>query len=172
MFAKKSKLQELVDTATPYVEDARDRIMNDVLPAVQQVAQDAADTAREQAGPAAAEAKRRSLAATAALKGEEPVKKGGKLKKLLVLAGLAGVAAFAAKKLGGGSDEQAWQSSYTPKHTQPTPTPTPAPTADDAAGSTPGEALADSQDEPHAASTPDAPVEVSEIDAQPDPDRL
>ena len=32
--------------------------------------------------------------------------------------------------------------------------------------------IADSQDEPHAASTPDSPAEVSEIDAQPDPDRL
>lgn len=171
MFAKKSKLQELVDTAAPHVDAARDKVVNDVIPALQTAAQDAAETAREQAGPAAAEAKRRGRAARAALKGEEPQKKGGKLKKLLLLGGLAGAAAFAAKKFGGGSDEQPWQSSYTPKHTQPAAAPAPTET-DDAGGGTPGEVLADSQDEPHRSSTPDAPAEVNEIDAQPDPDRL
>lgn len=172
MFAKKSKLQELVDSAQPHVDQARDKFLNEVLPAMQEAAQDAADAAREQAGPALDEAKRRGLAAGAALKGEEPKPKGGKLKKFFLLSALVGVGAWAAKKFTGGADEQNWQSSYAPKHTPSTAPASGAPSADDAGGGTPGEVLADSQDEPHRASTPDAPAEVNEIDAQPDPGRL
>lgn len=98
------------------------------------------------------------------------------LKKLLVLAGLAGIAALVAKKLLAGSDEQPWPSSYAPQHGQATPVPDPATQtpaeSDDAGGSTPDEVLADSTDEPHQATTPDAPAAVTEVTEQPDPERL
>ena len=83
----------------------------------------------------------------------------------------------------GGSDEQPWQQSYAPKAPVPPTPPTPVtpihdqvasttPTSDDVGGGTPGEQLSDEQEAPHHASSPDAPLEVNEIDAQPDEGRL
>src|SRR5690606_32266802 len=86
--------------AGPHVAEARDRLRNDVIPAVQSHAQAALAEAREQAGPLAEEARRRGTAAAAALKGEQP-KKRGKGRWLMLLA-LVGAAAVAAKKLLGG----------------------------------------------------------------------
>ena len=84
-----------------------------------------------------------------------------------------GVAALVAKQLQG-SQEDPWQSSYTP-----TPPPAPASTTtppspvaadatghDDSAGASPDEALADAAGTPHTATTPDDPAEVIDVDGQ------
>ena len=166
------------DAVTPYLEEARDKIVKDLVPAVKQAASDAKDAA----APIADEALRRGDLAAAALKGEDVQRKGGK-KKWFVIAALAGGAAYAWTKLRGGNDSANWQSSYTPAPA-PAPAAPPAPATpaapqagahladasvdgvDDATGATPGEALADSVEEPHTVTTPDSPseaVDVSEI---------
>jgi hypothetical protein len=83
------------------------------------------------------------------------------MRKLLVLAGLAAVAAAVAKKV---KDQQAQPVWHTPD-TDPDPGTGagPAAAADDAAGASPDEALADSVEEPHVATTPDAPLQEDEI---------
>jgi vacuolar-type H+-ATPase subunit H len=143
------------EKAAPYAADARERLVNDVLPAVQSTVQSTLADAREQAGPVADEARRRGLAAAAALKGEQPRKRGGK--KWIALIALVGGAAVAAKKLLG--DQGGSHSAY--------PAPTPPPTASrathDAAGATPGEAVADSDEAPRPVTTPSDPAEVVEL---------
>jgi hypothetical protein len=81
------------------------------------------------------------------------------MRKLLVLAGLAGAAAVVVKKL---KDEQAEPVWHTPD-TDPDTATVPEAHADDAAGSSPDEALADSVEEPHVATTPDAPLEETKL---------
>jgi hypothetical protein len=101
----------------------------------------------------------RDLAATkvAEIKGEKPKKKGGKLKKLLLITGLAAVGAAIFKKVRGDSTSDNWQSSYVP-------TPAPAADTDDAAGAGPDEAIADAAEKPHAVTTPDDPAETVTVD--------
>jgi hypothetical protein len=90
------------------------------------------------------------------------------MRKLLVLAGLAGAAAVVVKKLQSQQAQPVW---HTPD-TDPEPTlsvvPDPAPAAatepaDDAGGAGLDEALADSVEEPHVATTPDAPLTETQI---------
>ncbi len=177
------KLAEARDQAAPYVETARDRFVNDVVPAVQQ----AVNEARDQAAPVAEEAKRRGSLAAAALKGEPVQKKSGK-KKYVVLIVLAGAGAFVFKKLKGGDESANWQTSYTPKPTPAAPPAPPSPAAPmagshaadtaadsaptsvgDLTGANPGETLADATEEPHPASTPDAPAEDVDVSDVEDP---
>ena len=115
----------------------------------------------------------------ATLKGEQPAK-GSKLKKVVLVAGIAGVVAVVARKLQGGSDSSSWQSSYVPSappKAAPTPSvPTPAAGADDTSvdravdtsndpgGSAPDEALADQAEGAHEVTTPDSPAEVIDIE--------
>lgn len=175
------------EQAAPHVEAIKERIANDVVPKVQQVVSDA----REQAGPVAEEARRRGTAAAAALKGEDvevkQAKKGGKLRKLLLLVGLAGLGAFVAKKLKG-DDSSNWQSSYTPSPAPAAPPAPPSPAAPmagshvadvptdagttgsgDAAGAAPGESLSDAVEEPHPVTTPDNPAEKTDVSDVEDP---
>jgi hypothetical protein len=177
------KLAGAKEQAAPYVETARDRFVNDVVPAVQQAVSDAKD----QAGPAFEEAKRRGTLAADALKGEEmEKKKGGKKRKFLFFAALAGAGAFVFKKLKGGDESANWQTSYAPSPAPAAPPAPPSPAApmagshvadtpaDDSAtadgdptGANPGETIADASEEPHPVTTPDAPaedVDVSEVD--------
>ena len=79
------------------------------------------------------------------------------MRKLLVLFGLAGVAALVAKKLQ--QQEPVWHTPDTDADW----------TADDAAGSSPDEALADAAVEPHEATSPDAPVQETVVDDEPAP---
>lgn len=143
------------------------------------------------AGKAAAKAREAASEKTASLRPEPKKKKRGKLKKMVLLGGLAAIGGVVFKKLKG-DDSDNWQSSYVPT---PPPagapgtdaSPSAAPNAggtagatgagtvggahsagtdsagDDPAGADPAEALADSTDEPHRASTPDAPAEVTEL---------
>ncbi|WP_101522957.1 hypothetical protein [Nocardioides houyundeii] len=123
----------------------------------------AAELATEKAGTA----RDFATAKAAELRGQEPPKKkGGKLKKLALVSLLLAVGGLVFKKLKGGQADN-WQNSYvpTPPPAAPTTAPTSSPTSSvtDAGGATPGEALADASEEPHQASTPDAPATVVDI---------
>ena len=83
------------------------------------------------------------------------------MRKLLVLAGLAGAAAVVAKKLKGQQDQPVW---HTPDTDSAADT---GATADDSAGAGLDEAIADSVEEPHRATTPDAPLEEVIIETPP-----
>ncbi len=165
------RIAEARDQLAPHVEDARGRIAKGVA------------TATAAAAPVAAEARRRGVNATAALKGEEPVKRKGRKRKFFVFATLAGLGALAVQKLRGGESSN-WQTSYSPSPAPaapPTPVTPAAPQAGshsadvpvdsdsvdadqaDAVGASPGESLSDAAEEPHPVTTPDAPAEDVEI---------
>ncbi|QBX55307.1 hypothetical protein EXE58_07460 [Nocardioides seonyuensis] len=122
----------------------------------------------------------------------KPEPKGSKLKKLLLIGGLAALGGFLFTKLKGKqSDSSNWQSSYQPSAPAPARTPasgagstaTPTGTAamaatadplgatrtsDDVGGGAPGEAISDSVEEPHGSTTPDRPAEVIDVDDVPE----
>lgn len=164
-------LADARDKAAPYVADARDRAAAALADAREQAGPAIADLrnqaapyvadARERATEAAAAAKEAADARVAQLKGEEPKKKGGKLKKVALFAVIAGAIGFVAKKLQGGGQSDNWQSSYVPT---PAPTPTPAKPADDAGAAGPGEAISDAAEQPKPATTPDDPAEVVDLE--------
>ncbi|TDT32762.1 DUF5324 family protein [Naumannella halotolerans] len=98
------KLDEAIERITPAVEAARDRFEKDVLPRINEALKEAAEH------PAAEEARKRGLAAAAALRGElsvpEPTKKKRKIFLPLLLIGLtAGIGYLLWKRLAGDSDE-------------------------------------------------------------------
>ncbi len=122
------------------------------------------EKAAEAAAAVAAAAKEAKDAAPEELGGEPERKRGRWVKRILVVGGIAAVAAFVAKKLRAEDPADNWQSSYVPA---PPPTPVAdADQADDAAGSAPDEALADAAEEPHPVTTPDAPAEAVDVDAE------
>jgi hypothetical protein len=106
-------LAEVRDRTDPHVETAKAKFATEVLPlitAAVAAASEATEEARE-------EARKRGIATAAALKGEveAPAKKQThKLRTLLILLGLGGLAAFVAKKMSDREASTAWQSSYTP----------------------------------------------------------
>ncbi len=178
-------LSDARDRVGPALEDARERITPVVQDARERLTPVLED-ARERAVPAARDARdaaRVKLAATAAtvatklddrlpddrtpafVADASTNKKGSKLRKLLVLAGLGGLAAFAVKKLQGDSTPT-WQAATPPPPPAPRPATTPAAATQasgDAAGGTPGEAAADEVDEPRTPTTPDAPAEQVDV---------
>ena len=151
-------LADAREKAAPYVADARERAAAALADARDQAAPLVAAGA-ERAADVASQAKEAADARVATLRGEEPKKKGGKLRKLAIFAALAGAAGFVAKKLQGGGQSANWQSSYVP-----TPAPTPTSKADDAGAAAPDEALSDAADEPHPVTTPDEPAEVVDLE--------
>jgi hypothetical protein len=179
--------------ATPYLLDARDRAVELATEAREKAGPALAD-ARSKAAPvvaagatfaaskaedlgtrasaglagASATATDAVTGKVAALKGEQP-KKGSKLKKVVLIGGLATAVAVVARKLQGGHDSSSWQSSYVPsappKAAPSTPSvPTPAAGADDTGGSSPDEALADQAEGAREATTPDSPAEVIDLE--------
>ena len=159
------------EKAAPYVSDARDKFVKDVVPAVTA----AVAAAGEKAEPIADEARRRGRATAAAVKGEiDAPKKGSKVKTVVVFGLLAALGAFLYKMLKGDDKSTAWQSSYQPAPAPTPPTPAPSPTAsalDDASGASPDEAVADAVagEKVHEVTTPDSPVEETDVSAEPDP---
>jgi hypothetical protein len=120
----------------------------------------------------------------------------GRKKRVLLLLGLVGLGGFVAKKLRGSG-----AASHTPAYTppaRPVPTPRPAPVADplttastppapsaggletdpdapeatvDRGGAFLDEAVSDASDEPHEATTPDAPLSTEDVSDVEDPSR-
>ena len=87
---------------------------------------------------------------------------------------LAALGGFLYKMLKGDDSSTAWQSSYQPAPAPTPPTPAPSPTAsalDDASGASPDEAVADAVagEKVHEVTTPDSPVEETDVSAEPDP---
>jgi vacuolar-type H+-ATPase subunit H len=196
---------ELAESVRPAIESAMETAVETAKDTVDKAAPILADgrkMAQEKAGPILADGKerahrgrRRAAAKMAALKeaqaseklaafkAAEPEKeKGSKLKKLVLLTGLAAVGSVVFKRLRGAPSKSNWQSSYTP---QPAPRQTPAHStkaaspaetadpvhaepaapADDAGAASPDEAIADRATEPHPDTTPDDPAEVVELRA-------
>jgi hypothetical protein len=153
--------------------DARDR----ATPLIAQGAALAADKASQVADLASARAQEgKELASAKAAELSGKPKKKHRLRKLLLVTGIAALLGFVAKKLRDSADQENWQSSYTP-----TPPPrdadrTDTPIADAAAasarstaagadegGAGPDEALADSVEEVHEVTTPDEPADVVDV---------
>jgi len=84
------------------------------------------------------------------------------MRKLLVFAGLAGAAAVIVKKIQSPQAQPVWHTPDTDPATLSV-VPDPAEPADDAGGAGLDEALADAVEEPHVATTPDAPLTETEI---------
>lgn len=194
-------LRDLVDQVAPTVESTIQTLTDKGTPVLDKGRKMARRKRKEMA------ATHRQVSTSLAERLPDPVverlpiearrKRGGMLKKLLLLAGLAGLGALVARKLTGRSGGGWQQSTYTP---QPAPSPAttagaaasagtttsaatgahsgsapqmgteePAaqPAADDQAAASPDEALADAVTEPHADTTPDNPVEVEQLDVSP-----
>lgn len=159
-------MQDARDRAVPAMAEARDRARPLIADGAALAAEKAALVA-ELASQKAAESRDLAAAKVAEIKGE-PEPKGGKFKKFVLFSGLAAAAAYVATRLKGRQESENWQSSYTP-----TPPPAPAapvataPTgdaADDDAGASPDEALADAAEAPHPVTTPDDPAEEVTLD--------
>ena len=171
-------LAEVKGKTSPALTDARDKLTNEVLPVITAAIAAASEATEE----ARNEAMKRGAATAAALKGElePPRQKTHRLRNLMMVLGLGGIAAFVAKKLSDREATTAWQSSYqpTPASTPPapdagesptmyddTPTATAAAAAagahlsDDEGAAGPDEAAADAMEMPHAATAPDNPAD-------------
>jgi hypothetical protein len=170
-------LADARDKAGPAIADARDKAAP-ILAAGAALAAEKASSGASLAAEKAAAGRDLAAARVAQLKGEPPKKKGGKLKTILLVTGLAAVAAFVAKKLQGGKADN-WQSSYVPTpapsatpSTPPTPAaPMAAADVDDTGGSSPDEALSDQVADSHPVTTPDEPAEVVSIEDRPEGER-
>ncbi|MDP2775613.1 MAG: DLW-39 family protein [Nocardioides sp.] len=173
-FVQESAVPALIDAkekAGPAIADAREKAAPKIAEAREKAAPMIASGAAL-AGEKATAAKVMADAKVAQLKGEPEPKKGSKIKKFVLFAGIAGAVAFVAKKLqGGNGSSDNWQSSYVPTP-PPASAPTPAPGAvdtDDAGGSSPDEALADAAEAPHPVTTPDEPADVVDLDPETKP---
>jgi hypothetical protein len=161
MRTKKSLFEQSVETAKAAVP-----VVESVVESIVEAAKDGFETAKEIAGTT--EAKFAEVAPAAVVDKlpmvDAPAHQGrGRLKKLLLLGGLAAIGALIFKKLRSDSTSDNWQSSYVPTP-PPTAAPTPAPAAaTDDAGSGPDEAVSDAAAEPHEPTTPDHPVEVVDV---------
>lgn len=161
-------IAEAREKASPAIDSARTKFNSEVLPVITAAVAAAAEATEE----ARDEARKRGHATAAALKGEvaAPKRKSHKLRKLFLLLGLSGVAAFVAKKMSEREESTAWQSSYTPTPPAPTSTPTAAAAAevphpaDDEGGAAPDEAAADAAEVPHPATTPENPASEIRVD--------
>lgn len=162
------QVTELAERATPHVEAARAKLVDEVLPAAQARAHETAAMARESAVPRAREAYE-----TARLRAEEhlPHKKkpSHKVRNTLFALGFVGAAVAAVRAF----FPQERHVPYVP------PSPAQAPSSalrtppsgqhaagsvNDAGGADPAEALSDQAAGPHPVTTPDAPAEAERLD--------
>ncbi len=181
----KSLLDQASDTIAEYVDQVKPQLETAMASAKDKAGPALAD-AKAKAGPALADAKAKATpviasgvaiaaekaaagaekaaqaadaAAAKATEAAQPKKKKHRLRKLVLITGVAAGAAFVAKKLRGGSESENWQSSYTP-----TPAPAPRRTPDDEGGASPTEAIADQAETAHPVTTPDDPADVVDVD--------
>ena len=197
--ARERIVNDYLPTAQTILASARDtavELAKDASVAAQEAAANAEKSTRKSRKKAAKNAKSqvRKLATAAAAtpaavavveKVRPESKKPKRKKRFVLLLALAGLGAFVAKKLQGGSNGT---SSYQPPRPAPAPRPTvvtdtpvattpPAPPADhfepdtgtDQGGAFLDEALADSAEEPHEVTTPDQPAAVEDVSGKPDP---
>ena len=119
---------EAVERVGPALGSARDRVSDDLLPRVGTALSAAA------ASPLAVEVVERGRATAAAARGEltlpEEKKSGSWVKRIAVLAALAGVAVVVLRTVFGGGQDSGWQAA---RPSTPTPAPAPAPTTPAAA---------------------------------------
>ena len=176
-----------VEKAGPILADAKEKAGTAIADAREQAVPALVD-ARDKAAPLIAQSA--ALAAEKAAQGKEVAtakaaeitgkpKKKHRLRKLLLITGIAAALGFVAKKLTAKGDQDNWQSSYTPAPPPRDADRTDTPIADAAAanaaaastegadegGAGPDEALADAAEESHDVTTPDAPAEVVDLDA-------
>ncbi len=181
---------EAREKASPMVDQARARFNEEVLPVVTAAVAAASEATEEWRE----EASKRGHATAAAIKGELEApqqKKTHKFRNFLLLLGLGGAAAYAAKRMSDRQASTAWQSSYTPTPASTNTTPsfsspgvgtteppvddTPMGTAaaaaaakaheaDDEGAAGPDEAASDAAEKPHKATTPDKPAEEVKVD--------
>lgn len=116
------RLDDALDRVTPALEHARDRVQGDLLPKLADRLSEVADGAVNSA--AGLEAQKRSRAAAAALRGElvlpeDAPRKRSWLKRLLVIAGIGGVAFVLLRKFLGGGDSD-WQAARPTPYTSTT----------------------------------------------------
>lgn len=169
-------LHDAREAATPVLVDARTRAATGLVEARTKAAPVVAD-ARARAAEAALEARTAAATRTATLRsdldeaigldgrlGGEP-KKRSRTKGLLLVGAAAGIGVLASRRLKGGGVEQAPWESATPAAPAPVPAQRPA---DDVAAADPTEAVADAAEGPHAATTPDQPAEVVDLDTRSD----
>ncbi len=162
--------EDAKEKAAPMVADARDKAVPLVAAGAAAAAKRAA-AAADLAAQKAAEG--RDLANAKAAELEGTGKKKHRLRTFILITGIAAALGFVVKKLTSGSGQDNWQSSYTPP---PPPaaksSDTPiadaaaaasAEQADDEAGASPDEALADAVEEQHPVTTPDEPAEVVDL---------
>jgi hypothetical protein len=151
--ATTSLIDQLTEVAADLIQDAR---------------KDAKPILKEGKRLAAAKAKKEKQAKKAEA-GVKPKKKH-RMRKLLMLALVAAAGVVVTKKVTAG--EPGWQSADVEPPAPPDPGKHAAPVteesheADDAAGATPDEALADAAEEPHDVTTPDDPAEVVELEVE------
>jgi hypothetical protein len=179
----------ILEQAADYVEAALDTAVEKAGP----ILADAKDTAVAKAGPALVDARDKAsplIAQSAALAAEKAAqgkdlaaakaaeiagkpKKKHRLRKFLLLTGLAAAIGFVVKRMQSGDNEN-WQSSYTPPPPPRDADRTDTPIADaavaaategaDEGGAGPDEALADAAEESHAVTTPDEPADVVDLE--------
>ena len=175
-FVQDTAIPALADTkekAAPVIADAKEK----AAPIIADAKGKAAPIIASGAALAVEKATAAKDAADAKVNELKPQpKKKSKLKRFLLFSAIAGAVAVVAKKLQAGSSSDNWQSSYTPSP-PPTeqPPPTPAapqsggdpltdPLPEDPGGASPDEAMADSAEAPHPATTPDDPAEVVDLE--------
>lgn len=154
--ATASLIDQLSELAADVLKDAR----SDAKPILKEGKKIAAAHGKS-------EARKAKEAKAAAAKDAAKPRKKRRLRKLLLLTLVVGGVALAAKQLLGRRKADSLSSGWveapaTPGKHASTPA-SEAPAADDAAGATPDEALADATEEPHPVTTPDAPAEVVEL---------
>jgi ElaB/YqjD/DUF883 family membrane-anchored ribosome-binding protein len=153
------------DKATPLIAQSA-ALAAEKASLAAELASQKASLAADLAAEKAAQGKQLAASKAAELTGK-PQKKH-RLRKFLVLTGIAAVVGIVVKKMQSRGDQDNWQSTYTPP-----PRVTDTPIADAAAaastgaadegGAGPDEALADAVDEQHEVTTPDEPVEVVDL---------
>ncbi len=189
----RERVAPLLDDArtkvTPVVRDAASSAKEKLSPVAEQAAERTRQLQHDIAPPVAAavtaaaaasapyrkEAKRRGVAAVAALRGEpEPPASKHRLRKLLLAVGLGGAIAAAYKWFSGKDANDQWQQAYQPGASSSFDgtgdgTAAGAPVTEDAAAAGPDEAVADNADEPHPATTPDEPLEETSVEPVAEP---
>lgn len=172
------QLADAREKAGPALADAREKAAEQLADAKKKAAPVIAE-GRKGAAKKAASGKAMAAAGLATIApGMAPQKKkGGRLKKVLLLGGLLAIGGVVFKKLRGDRSQSNWQSSYTPSTSGSAGTVSDSPaagsaaaaasaSADDAGAASPDEALSDAAAGPHVDTTPDAPAEVVDLPVQ------